>query len=207
MTHDFDKNYWEEHWGRTDVHRASVNPYIVDETRHLPRGTALDAGCGTGAEAIWLAEQGWTVTGADISTVALADAAAQPTSAAITWVETDLTTWAPQQTWDLVITNYAHPSIPQLAFYRHIADWVAPGGTLIIVGHLHGAHNHGGDVHGEDGHQPPEEATVRVADIEADLVGPTWHVDTAAEHSRSVTAPDGRVMPLRDVVVRATRSR
>ena len=40
-------------------------------------GTALDAGCGEGAEATWLASRGWDVTAADISAEALARAAAR----------------------------------------------------------------------------------------------------------------------------------
>ena len=36
-----------------------------------------------------------------------------------------------------ITTHYAHPDIPQLAFYERIAAWVGPGGTLLIVGHLH----------------------------------------------------------------------
>lgn len=58
-----DGRYWEEHWqslGEDALGEAgeAANPYIVSETSGLRRGTALDAGCGAGAEAVWLAEQG-----------------------------------------------------------------------------------------------------------------------------------------------------
>ena len=100
-------------------------------------GTALDAGCGEGAEALWLASRGWHVTAADIAAEALARAASRaaaqtPASGLVRWVEADLTTWAPETQFDLVTTNYAHPAMPQLAFYQRIAEWVAPGGTLCL---------------------------------------------------------------------------
>ncbi|MSX07371.1 MAG: methyltransferase domain-containing protein, partial [Actinobacteria bacterium] len=77
MTHAFDKNYWEHHWDDRTSHTVAANPYLAEETAALTPGNALDAGCGAGAEAIWLAEQGWRVTGADISGSALATAAQQ----------------------------------------------------------------------------------------------------------------------------------
>jgi hypothetical protein len=54
-----------------------------------------------------------------------------------------------------VTTHYAHPAMPQLDFYDRIASWVAPGGTLFIVGHLqhHGQHAAAGHGHGH-GHGP-----------------------------------------------------
>lgn len=70
----FDKTYWEGHWGTAQAGEGRslpVHPYLPSETAHLSAGTALDAGCGTGTEALWLAEQGWQVTGADISPTAL----------------------------------------------------------------------------------------------------------------------------------------
>src|SRR5690606_24506763 len=70
MMDEIDKDYWENHWSpatSSGVRELPVNPYLATETAHLHPGTALDAGCGTGAEAIWLAEQGWQVTAADIS--------------------------------------------------------------------------------------------------------------------------------------------
>ena len=51
------------------------------------------------------------------------------------WVEADLGVWDPGTRFDLVTTHYAHPAMPQLDFYERIAGWVAPGGTLLVVGH------------------------------------------------------------------------
>lgn len=201
----FDKTYWEDHWAPATAgegRELPVNPYLSDETIHLPRGTALDAGCGTGTEALWLAEQGWTVTGADISASALAAAADRAAVADVTerveWVEADLTRWEPDRRWDLVTTHYAHPEIGQLAFYQRLATWVAPGGTLLIVGHLHGNDHHG--------HAHPEDATATLDGITGLFTTPAWQIDSGYENTRTVHQ-GGRATQLRDVILRARSTR
>ncbi|MEV7548139.1 class I SAM-dependent methyltransferase [Amycolatopsis sp. NPDC089917] len=195
MTHGFDKAYWEEHW-REGGSASLPNPYLARELGELKPGTALDAGCGEGAEAIWLASRGWRVTAADISSAVLARAAGRDGSERVRWVEADLGSWAPDTRFDLVTTHYAHPAMPQLEFYDRITDWVAPGGTLLIVGHLHTGHGHG------HGHHSPAEASVTAAAITARLDEKDWEVVTAEERSR---IHGGRQVPLDDVVVRAAR--
>ncbi len=214
---DFDKTYWEDHWAPHTAGPAGaagvggqlpVNPYLLVETAHLPAGTALDAGCGTGAEALWLAEHNWQVTGADISAAALAAAtdraANRGLSGRVKWVEADLTTWEPGRCWDLVVTSYAHSQTGQLAFYQRLGSWVAPGGTLLIVGHLHNSHNsRHGDHHGSSsGH--PEHATATRSGIAELFQSPDWRIDASYDTTRAVQA-GGRTMPLHDVIVRAHR--
>lgn len=172
----------------------------------------LDAGCGAGAEAIWLASRGWQVTGADIANEALALAAERANASGVAdrvrWVQADLTTWEPAATYDLVATHYAHPTMPQLEFYDRIASWVSPGGTLLIVGHLHhgrdAGHGHG-HRHGNGGGEPPASASVTAADITTRLDPAVWEIVTAEESQRTVTTLAGHPVSLHDVVVRATR--
>ena len=218
MTHGFDKVYWEQHWQGAGAPGPTggdpPNPYLDRELGELTPGTALDAGCGAGAEAIWLARHGWQVTAADISAGALARAAeraaANGAGDRVQWVEADLGVWEPATRFDLVTTHYAHPAMPQLEFYDRIAGWVAPGGTLLVVGHLHthGApddgHGHGhGHEHGHGhGHQPPAEASATAAAVTARLDPGAWEVVTAAEERRTMP---GRETVLHDVVVRAVR--
>jgi 2-polyprenyl-3-methyl-5-hydroxy-6-metoxy-1,4-benzoquinol methylase len=158
-------------------------PYLAREVGELQPGTALDAGCGAGAEAVWLAANGWEVTAADISYEALTHAAARAASNGVAdrmrLVEADLSVWQPDAVFDLVTTHYAHPSIPQLELYGRIAEWVAPGGTLLVVGHLRGAHH-------------VDHASATAADITGVLPDSGWSVVTAEESGH-------------DVVVRATR--
>ncbi|CAO1651133.1 Methyltransferase domain-containing protein [Salinibacterium sp. NYA9b] len=195
---EFDKSYWEDHWSPAltgEDQRLPVNPYLSAEITHLPVGTAFDAGCGAGAETLWLAERGWAVTAADISATALITAQKRAAAAGlddrIEWLEADLARWEPEQTWNLVVTSYAHADIGQLAFYERIASWVASGGTLLIVGHRHG-------------HEQPDDATVTLTGITSLFARPHWRIETNYENTRTVHLGDHPVQ-LRDVIVRAHR--
>lgn len=102
----------------------------------------------------------------------------------VDWLRADLTTWAQAARFDLVMTRYAHP----LAFHARIAGWVAPDGTLLVVGH-----------------RPPAEVSAALADVTALLDTAEWQLVNAEERVRTLSGPNGRTATLHDVVVRATR--
>lgn len=199
----FEKEFWEEHWQQrydpaADAAFTGESPYLVEAVGAVPPSTALDAGCGTGAEAVWLARQGWRVTGVDISQAALASAVNRETQASVVskihWIEADLTSWQPDGRFDLVVTQYAHAAMPQLDLYARISKWVAPGGTLLIVGHLPG--DDGGHSH----ERPRVHATATPAEISAILPAEEWDLEVASEGDRHVGSSR-----LHDAVVRARR--
>jgi SAM-dependent methyltransferase len=111
---------------------------LATEVGSLPPGRALDLACGTGRNALWLADRGWRVTAVDFSPFALAElrAAAGP-GRAIEVVEADLRHYVPAAAaFDLVLIAYLH--LPPADFARVLdaaAAAVAPGGTLLAVGH------------------------------------------------------------------------
>lgn len=144
----YDQAFWEQLWTRTlrehskMVERRPPNAYLVAEAAKLPPGRALDAGCGHGAETLWLAGQGWKVTAVDFSAAALAqgrsmaDAAGLELAQRIDWLERDLGTWSPEsEQYDLVFALYVHVAGSVGAFVQRLASAVAPGGTLLLVGH------------------------------------------------------------------------
>lgn len=146
---NFDQDFWEQLWSRTlseradDVARRSPNAYLTAEAASLPPGRAVDAGCGHGSEALWLAANGWQVTAVDFSAAALAHARSIAESAGaeiagrVEWVEADLATWTPQSgQYDLVISLYVHTVGSVQELIRRIGAGVAPGGSLLMVGHL-----------------------------------------------------------------------
>lgn len=215
MSHAFDNAYWEAHWGGAHggASGVSAHPALEAELAGLPPGTALDAGSGEGHEARWLAAHGWDVTAVEISASALGRAAAHPGGAGVTWVEADLTAWQPARQLDLVTTFYAHPAMPQVAFYERVSRWVAPGGRLLVVGHdaapghPHGhGHGHGQSGHGNGhGHEHPENAVAGLAELRALLDPERWRVRTLEARRRTVVTPSGHHTVLDDVIACADR--
>ena len=115
------------------------NGRLVVEVAGLTPGRALDVGCGEGADAIWLARNGWAVTAIDISDVALgrARAAAELAGAAVEWVCGDALQVAfPAGSFDLVSVQY--PALPKAAgedAVRALLITLRPGGLLLAVYH------------------------------------------------------------------------
>jgi SAM-dependent methyltransferase len=145
----FDRESWERRWAQAlrdhpgQVANRPPNAHLVAETGNLPPGRALDAGCGHGADAIWLAASGWQVTAVDFSVTALehARSTAQRVGAnvaeRIEWVEGDLGNWTPPpRHFDLISCLYLHVAGAVGEMVNRLAAGVAPGGTLFMVGHL-----------------------------------------------------------------------
>ncbi|MGO3886999.1 MAG: FAD-dependent oxidoreductase, partial [Mycetocola sp.] len=64
--------FWEQRYaGRTAVWSGTVNESLARVVADLPAGRALDLGSGEGADVLWLAERGWTVTGLELSETAV----------------------------------------------------------------------------------------------------------------------------------------
>lgn len=128
---------WEERYAQREaVWSGKVNPWLVEVAGPLSPGTALDLACGEGGDAIWLAEQGWQVTGVDFAAAGLARAAkaAEATGVAVDWVQADLSQWQPTETFDLVTMHFLHgPRELREAALR--SAWAATGGTLLVVSH------------------------------------------------------------------------
>jgi SAM-dependent methyltransferase len=112
---------------------------LVAEAAGLSPGRALDVGCGEGADAIWLARRGWTVTAIDISDVALSRAreAAEAAGVDIEWLCGDaLATPLTARSFDLLSMQYpALPKVAGEAAVRTLLDTVRQGGLLLAVYH------------------------------------------------------------------------
>lgn len=133
--HEWDAKYGE----KAALWSGRPNGRLVAEVADLSPGRALDVGCGEGADAIWLARNGWTVTAIDISQVALGRAreAAELAGANVEWICGDaLQTVLPTGSFDLVSMQY--PALPKAAgevAARALLNVLRPGGLLLAVYH------------------------------------------------------------------------
>ncbi|MHA2788792.1 class I SAM-dependent methyltransferase [Corynebacterium sp. S7] len=128
-TEDFHAFYAEgQKWS------GNPNATLVREAEKLTPGTALDIGCGEGADVAWLAQAGWDIVGTDPIQGAL-DRAREITDAPLYALDLDGTAEKfPGQGFDLVSAMYI-PLEPTQAVVDKLASLVAPGGTLLFVHH------------------------------------------------------------------------
>ena len=207
MTNEpFDQNSWERRWAQAlrenpeKVASRPPNALLLEGIEDMQPGFALDAGCGHGSEAIWLAASGWQVTAVDFSATALdfgrstAHAAGADVAERIQWVEGDLGTWTPPPgRYDLVSCLYVHVAGSVVEMVRRLGAGVAPGGTLLLVGHR--------PIDPETGAPTPAAGQVQVSIDEAvEALDPhEWDVAVAEERPRAAVGTGV------DAVVRAIR--
>lgn len=208
---EFDESFWDERYRQHGEH-ASVwsgepNAQLVAEVVDLTPGSALDVGAGEGADAAWLARRGWRVTAVDISSVALARAAAavqdEPeTAARITWQHQDLTASPPPAgTFDLVSAQFLHLPAPQRdGVYSRLAASVAPGGTLLIVGH------HPSDLDTSVRRPSTPGLLFTAEEIAAGLDPHEWEIVTCTARPRATSDSEGAPVTVQDAVLRARRT-
>src|ERR1035438_1803616 len=137
-----DRHQWDERYAGDElVWSSAPNQFLVSEVAGLRTGSAVDLACGEGRNAIWLAQQGWKVTGVDFSLVGLAKGRrmAQLGKVDVRWVESVVQEWiAPPDGFDLVAVFYLQlPQPERSAVLTVAAASVAPGGTLLVVAHDH----------------------------------------------------------------------
>jgi len=132
---------WNRRHASAERIRATAAPsrFLVAEVAGLVPARALDLACGAGRNAVWLAEQGWQVTAVDFSGVALGMARELAAARGVSpeWIEADLADWTPSpRAFDLVCVLYLQlPAPERRAVLARAADAVAPGGTLVVLGH------------------------------------------------------------------------
>lgn len=209
---------WEEHYTlKPQVWSGRVNAQLAAHVSELECGHALDLGCGEGADAIWLAEHGWTVVAVDVSTTALnrARAAAESRGMAerIDFQQHDLTAglppglfdptglFDPPGLFDLVSAQFLHSTVEmdRTALLRRAAAVVAPGGTLLIVDHA-AAPPWASKIHH---HEFPTAETV-LSGLELD--DRQWQRVQVGDVARSARGPDGQDATLVDNVIRLRRN-
>lgn len=192
---------WDRRYEASDLlWTATPNRFLVAEVEGLEPGAALDVGCGEGRNAVWLAEQGWRVTGVDFSDVGLDKARrlAAARGVDVEWVLADVRSYQPAEAaYDLAVVLYLHlPASERRAVHTAAARSLRPDGVLLVVGH---------DVANlSDGYGGPQDASILFTpdDVVGDLAG--LSIEGAERVQRVVSTDDGERRAI-DALVRAVR--
>jgi thioredoxin reductase/SAM-dependent methyltransferase len=200
---------WNHRYGGERIWSGSPNGTLVNEIAGRPPGRALDVGAGEGGDALWLAEQGWRVSASDISQRAIdrIDAEAHRRGLPVACHREDanaLEAFEPAA-FDLVSAQYASiPRTPDNRGVSNVLNAVAPGGTLLVVGHdlepMREPRNSG--VH----RQPFDpDAYVQVDDFAVALASsPEWEIEVHEKRPRPAGAASA-AHHIEDIVLRARR--
>lgn len=209
---------WEQHYtAKPQVWSGRVNTRLAEIVPELSGTRALDLGCGEGADAIWLAEHGWTVVAVDVSDTALARAraAAQDRGVAdrIEFSQYDLDSDFPPGQFDLVSAQFLHSPVEKdrPTILRRAVAAVAPGGTLLIVDHA-AAPPWATRMHDHVFASAESVLAGLTLDSSGDSAGDAagdeaqWERVQIGRVERIVNGPDGQPAALTDNVVRIRRS-
>ena len=194
---------WESRYAAVDrLWSEQPNDWLPEFAAAWEPGRALDLGCGEGADAVWLAERGWDVTGIDLSATAIArmeaEADRRGLGERVHGVVLDVTREElPAGPFDLVAAFYVHGgpmpgSLDLIELLGRGAGLVAPGGRLLTAVHCVNPPWHG---HHARTYTPDE--------LLSGLSGATrgWQVEAGRERWREITGPDGEAGRRSDAVV------
>ncbi|GAB3457875.1 class I SAM-dependent methyltransferase [Streptomonospora sediminis] len=196
--------YWDDRYSESDrVWSGDPNAALVAEAADLSAGTALELGCGEGADAIWLARRNWRVTAVDVSAVALERAGRHAAEAGVAdrigFERHDLAETFPDGRFDLVAASFLHSrgDMPRERILQQAAARTAPGGVLLIVGHA--GHATWEDAEHEQVRLPTSAEVLESLELDQDR----WQVLLNQERRREHPSPGGHHA---DSIVKLRRS-
>ncbi|MEJ2870124.1 bifunctional NAD(P)/FAD-dependent oxidoreductase/class I SAM-dependent methyltransferase [Actinomycetospora sp. OC33-EN08] len=197
---DGSPEFWERFYAeRGQVWSGRVNAALSDAVTDLAPGTALDLGAGEGGDALWLAGRGWTVTAVDVSQTACDRILEMAGTLPVRAERHDLAETFPDGTFDLVTASFLHSpnaDFPRTAILRRAAAAVAPGGTLLVIGHGRLA----------PWSWDPSLRLPTADEVLASLgLGPDWEVVRCVSPERVATGPDGQEATVTDEIVQVRR--
>jgi cyclopropane fatty-acyl-phospholipid synthase-like methyltransferase len=117
-------------------------PELMRFIEDNPSGRALDIGCGTGTNAITLAERGWQVTGLDFSAQAIARARRKVRNKGlpVEFIQGDVNAFNDLDgPYDLCLDIGCYHSLSlgsQAAYAEHLGHLIPPGGTYLMYSFL-----------------------------------------------------------------------
>ncbi|MBX3117488.1 MAG: methyltransferase domain-containing protein [Fimbriimonadaceae bacterium] len=108
------------------------NDFLAERLKVLQPGRALDLGCGSGRDALYLASLDWEVTAIDRFASALEIGRMlgerYGVNGKIDWVEADIRNFQTEKQFDLITSFF----IFEAGQIRRTLSWLAPGGSVLI---------------------------------------------------------------------------
>ena len=161
---------WDERYrGEEYIYGTSPNGFLRSQIAHLPQGRILCLAEGEGRNAVWLAEQGRSVTAVDGSPVGLAKARrlAAERGVHIDTVVADLADFPiPAGHWDGIVSIFCHirPDI-RADLHRRAVQGLRPGGVFVLEAYTPAQLRH------RTGGPPDEDKLMTLADLRRELAG------------------------------------
>jgi len=128
---------WDERYSGDDyAFGTAPNDFLVLMEDRLPRGKALCLGEGEGRNAVWLAGQGFDVTGVDASRVGLDKGLrlAKDRGVTIQVVHADLSDYAVEPAaWNVIVSIFCHlPPALRCTLHADAVAGLKPGGMFLL---------------------------------------------------------------------------
>ena len=115
--------------------------FLSEITQQCAPGRAIDLGCGSGVDSVYLAKQGWDVTSVDIveEPLRMTRERAERENVSLNVVQADVVQWSNQEPFDLVVdagTLHNLPKPYRAPYRQKLFDWLKPDGDLVLVHHM-----------------------------------------------------------------------
>ena len=146
----WDARYQQDQRPSWDTGRPSSHLKRWVEDKTLQPGRVVELGCGTGVNAVYLAEQGFQVTAIDVAPTALQLAQERATAAGVkvNWIQADVLAPPPLEAFDLIFDRGCYHGVrrPDPSRYVEVVKKLCrPGGrVLILAGNANEAGQHYG---------------------------------------------------------------
>jgi SAM-dependent methyltransferase len=131
------RDFWNEKFATIDyAYGTEPNDFLVSAVTNLKRGETLSLAEGEGRNAVWLAQQGFTVSAIEQSEKGVAKTLrlALQRGVIVMAERGELETFHIQpNSWDLVVSIYAHtPQELRRKLHRQVVAGLKPGGVFVL---------------------------------------------------------------------------
>ncbi|BBL69419.1 SAM-dependent methyltransferase [Methylogaea oryzae] len=128
---------WDERYSAEEyAYSKEPNQFLAENYRAIPKGRVLSLAEGEGRNAVFLAEQGYSVTAVDGSAVGLkkAEKLAGEHGVEVEWVHADLAEYAiGDNAWDGIVSIFCPlPSALRSRLYKAAVAGLKPGGVFLL---------------------------------------------------------------------------